>query len=61
MGFLMTTESQDLGLTSHPKDGCCNCNILCNPFTNLNLKTIIMDDNLAGSVKHGSYTRNNSK
>ncbi len=20
-GFLMTTESQDLGLTSHPKDG----------------------------------------
>ncbi len=20
MGFLMTTESQDLGLTSHPKD-----------------------------------------
>ncbi len=22
MGFLMTTESQDLGLTSHPKDGC---------------------------------------
>ncbi len=21
MGFLMTTESQDLGLTSHPKDG----------------------------------------
>ncbi len=23
MGFLMTTESQDLGLTSHPKDGAC--------------------------------------
>ncbi len=22
MRFLMTTESQDLGLTSHPKDGC---------------------------------------
>ncbi len=21
LGFLMTTESQDLGLTSHPKDG----------------------------------------
>ncbi len=21
MGFLMTTEGQDLGLTSHPKDG----------------------------------------
>ncbi len=21
MGFLMTTESQNLGLTSHPKDG----------------------------------------
>ncbi len=21
MGFLMTTESQDLGLRSHPKDG----------------------------------------
>ncbi len=21
VGFLMTTESQDLGLTSHPKDG----------------------------------------
>ncbi len=21
MGFLMTTESQDLSLTSHPKDG----------------------------------------
>ncbi len=21
MGFLMTTDSQDLGLTSHPKDG----------------------------------------
>ncbi len=21
MGFLMTTESQDFGLTSHPKDG----------------------------------------
>ncbi len=21
MGFLMTTESQDIGLTSHPKDG----------------------------------------
>ncbi len=21
MGFLMTTESQDLGLTSYPKDG----------------------------------------
>ncbi len=24
MGFLMTTESQDLGLTSHPKD-CAFC------------------------------------
>ncbi len=23
MGFLMTTESQDLGLTSHPKDSAC--------------------------------------
>ncbi len=23
MGFLMTTESQDLGLTFHPKDGAC--------------------------------------
>ncbi len=23
MGFLMTTESQDLGLTPHPKDGAC--------------------------------------
>ncbi len=23
MGLLMTTESQDLGLTSHPKDGAC--------------------------------------
>ncbi len=23
MGYLMTTESQDLGLTSHPKDGAC--------------------------------------
>ncbi len=23
MGFLMTTESQDLGLTSHPKYGAC--------------------------------------
>ncbi len=23
MRFLMTTESQDLGLTSHPKDGAC--------------------------------------
>ncbi len=23
LGFLMTTESQDLGLTSHPKDGAC--------------------------------------
>ncbi len=23
MGFLMTTESQDLGLTSHSKDGAC--------------------------------------
>ncbi len=23
MGFLMTTESQDLSLTSHPKDGAC--------------------------------------
>ncbi len=22
-GFLMTTESQDLGLMSHPKDGAC--------------------------------------
>ncbi len=21
LGFLMTTESQDIGLTSHPKDG----------------------------------------
>ncbi len=27
MGFLMTTDSQDLGLTSHPKDGFpSNCN-----------------------------------
>ncbi len=25
MGFLMSTESQDLGLTSHPKDGCLLC------------------------------------
>ncbi len=23
LGFLMTTESQDFGLTSHPKDGAC--------------------------------------
>ncbi len=23
MGFLITTESQDLGLTSHRKDGAC--------------------------------------
>ncbi len=23
MGFLMTIESQDLGLMSHPKDGAC--------------------------------------
>ncbi len=23
MGFLMTTERQELGLTSHPKDGAC--------------------------------------
>ncbi len=23
LGFLMTTESQDLGLKSHPKDGAC--------------------------------------
>ncbi len=23
MGYLMTTESQDLGLMSHPKDGAC--------------------------------------
>ncbi len=23
MGFIMTTESQDLGLTSHPKDCAC--------------------------------------
>ncbi len=23
LGFLMTTESQDLGLLSHPKDGAC--------------------------------------
>ncbi len=23
VGFLMSTESQDLGLTSHPKDGAC--------------------------------------
>ncbi len=23
VGFLMTTESRDLGLTSHPKDGAC--------------------------------------
>ncbi len=23
LGFLMTTESQDLGLTSHLKDGAC--------------------------------------
>ncbi len=23
MGFLMTTESQDLGLTSHPRDSAC--------------------------------------
>ncbi len=23
LGFLMTTESQDLGLTTHPKDGVC--------------------------------------
>ncbi len=25
LAFLMTTESQDLGLTSHPKDGCIRC------------------------------------
>ncbi len=29
MGFLMTTESQDLGLTSHPKDGFLE---FCNKF-----------------------------
>ncbi len=23
LGFLMITESQDLGLTSHPEDGAC--------------------------------------
>ncbi len=23
MGFLMTTESEDFGLTPHPKDGAC--------------------------------------
>ncbi len=23
VGFVMTTESQDTGLTSHPKDGTC--------------------------------------
>ncbi len=28
MGFLMTTESQDLGLTSHPKDATCVCFLL---------------------------------
>ncbi len=29
MGFLMTTESQDLGLTSHPKDGMYMCGCVC--------------------------------
>ncbi len=28
LGFLMTTESQDLGLTSHPKDGLCQYMII---------------------------------
>ncbi len=28
MGFLMTTESQDLGLTSHPKDSAFLVNVL---------------------------------
>ncbi len=28
MEFLITTESQDLGLTSHPKDGACWQNIV---------------------------------
>ncbi len=27
LGFLMTTESQDLGLTSHPKDGAFYCSV----------------------------------
>ncbi len=27
LGFLMTTESQDLGLTSHPKDGAFYCTV----------------------------------
>ncbi len=27
MGFLTTTESQDLGLTSHPKDGLKNVHL----------------------------------
>ncbi len=29
MGFLMTTESQDLGLTSHPKDGWNDLEMTC--------------------------------
>ncbi len=29
MGFIMTTESQELGLTSHPKDGVSCFNVSC--------------------------------
>ncbi len=32
MGFLMTTESQDLGLTSHPKDGMSWEEARCSPY-----------------------------
>ncbi len=35
LGFLMTTESQDLGLTSHPKDGA----FYSGPITTLGIRT----------------------
>ncbi len=37
MGFLMTTESQDLGLTSHPKDGAFDS--IVSPVTILGVRT----------------------
>ncbi len=35
MGFLLTTESQDLGLTSHPKDGIININRIIYLYYNI--------------------------
>ncbi len=35
MGFLLTTESQDLGLTSHPKDGIININCIIYLYYNI--------------------------